>query len=48
MELAGGFQVGIEDGTMLPEIIQAHPTIVANDLTGNFGKFQIREVIVSM
>lgn len=22
MELAGGFQVGIEDGTMLPEIAQ--------------------------
>ena len=25
MELAGGFQVGIEDGTMLPEI--AHPAL---------------------
>ena len=33
---------------VLPEVIQAHPAIVANGLTGNFGKSQIGEVIVSM
>lgn len=31
---------------MLPEIIQPHPAVVANGLTGNFGKFQIGEVII--